>query len=231
MAPEDWGKGQMGEQTGEQTGEQKGARGTEQEGESWAQVVGRREQRQLRRAASNGPRVSFEEGRSEERREHAVSFANYLYENNSEERRNRLYPEWICNSCGFSTFKDRWYCRNRMCRTRWNQACRNAQLPGKSGSVAGGGTVPTHTAVYAESDLQGIKELLGKVQAESAFSNMQTLNSKASDPHGQTFYRKGEVGDWRNHFSEQQSQDFDCVYAEKLAGLGLNFDFGGGVVM
>ena len=103
-----------------------------------------------------------------------------------------------------------------------------------------------------------------KAQAESAFSTMQTLNAKASDPHGAAFYRKvlmpshytlhahsltlalslclsslsatltllkGEVGDWRNHFSDQQSQDFDCVYAEKLRGLGLTFDFGGGVVM
>ncbi len=74
-------------------------------------------------------------------------------------------------------------------------------------------------------------ELLQKVQAESAFSTMQTLNSKASDPHGATFYRKGEIGDWRNHFSQEQSQEFDRVYAEKLAGLGLTFDFGGGVIM
>lgn len=89
----------------------------------------------------------------------------------------------------------------------------------------------TIARIAAHLEVELTEELLGKVQAESAFSNMQTLNSKASDPHGQTFYRKGEVGDWRNHFSEQQSQDFDRVYGEKLAGLGLTFDFGGGVVM
>ena len=32
-------------------------------------------------------------------------------------------------------------------------------------------------------------------------------------------------------FSDAQSEEFDALYKEKLHGLGLSFDFGGGLVM
>ena len=40
------------------------------------------------------------------------------------------------------------------------------------------------------------------------------------------FLRKGQVGDWRNFFSKEQSDRFDALYAEKIAGSGLVFEFG-----
>ena len=39
------------------------------------------------------------------------------------------------------------------------------------------------------------------------------------------FLRKGIVGDWKNHFTSEQSAMFDAVYQEKLKGTGLSFDF------
>ena len=39
------------------------------------------------------------------------------------------------------------------------------------------------------------------------------------------FLRKGIVGDWKNHFTAEQSAKFDAVYQEKMKGTGLSFDF------
>ena len=39
------------------------------------------------------------------------------------------------------------------------------------------------------------------------------------------FLRKGVVGDWRNHFSEEQSARLDEQYAARMTGTGLDFKF------
>ena len=39
------------------------------------------------------------------------------------------------------------------------------------------------------------------------------------------FVRKGIVGDWKNHFTAEQSALFDAVYQKKMKGTGLNFEF------
>ena len=41
----------------------------------------------------------------------------------------------------------------------------------------------------------------------------------------QPFFRKGIVGDWKNHFSEEQSARLDAEYTTRLAGTGLDFRF------
>ena len=74
-------------------------------------------------------------------------------------------------------------------------------------------------------------ELLEKVKVESSFGTMEKINERTERDQKRNFFRKGEIGDWRNHFSEAQSKEFDQLYEERLGGLGLQFDFGGGLVM
>lgn len=78
-------------------------------------------------------------------------------------------------------------------------------------------------------DVQLTEELLAKVTAASDFGTMQK-EAKARDRNS-TFFRKGEIGDWRNHFTTAQSEEFDTIYCQKMEGMGLHFDFGGGLVM
>ncbi|XP_061915411.1 sulfotransferase 6B1 [Entelurus aequoreus] len=65
-----------------------------------------------------------------------------------------------------------------------------------------------------------------RVSEASTFAAM-----KESSQHGgieNIIFRKGEVGDWRNHFTEEQSRQMDQVFSRHLAGtrLGrqLNYD-------
>jgi hypothetical protein len=44
-------------------------------------------------------------------------------------------------------------------------------------------------------------------------------------------FRKGTVGDWRNHFTPEQNNVLDPLYLEKMSGTGLQFDFGDGVIL
>ncbi|XP_022245700.1 sulfotransferase family cytosolic 1B member 1-like isoform X2 [Limulus polyphemus] len=39
------------------------------------------------------------------------------------------------------------------------------------------------------------------------------------------FMRKGIIGDWKNYFTDDQNQEFETVYKEKMAGSGLDFVF------
>ena len=48
---------------------------------------------------------------------------------------------------------------------------------------------------------------------------------KPRKPNSEPHLRKGVVGDWRNHFSEEQSARFDAVYEKRMAGTGLSFEF------
>jgi hypothetical protein len=39
------------------------------------------------------------------------------------------------------------------------------------------------------------------------------------------FLRRGEVGDWRNYFTEEQNRRFDELYDKKMAGKGLELEY------
>ena len=77
------------------------------------------------------------------------------------------------------------------------------------------------------------QEILEEIAKQSTFESMKanasTNFSWRSDRYrvGETqFMRKGEVGDWRNHFTAEQTAEFDVQYAERMKGSGLGFDFG-----
>ena len=44
-------------------------------------------------------------------------------------------------------------------------------------------------------------------------------------PGSQPHIRKGIVGDWKNHFSDEQSLRMDTEYHRRLTGTGLEFQF------
>ncbi|PIK58211.1 putative sulfotransferase 1C2A [Apostichopus japonicus] len=50
-------------------------------------------------------------------------------------------------------------------------------------------------------------------------------NWKKSNANHLTFLRKGIVGDWKNWFTVTQSEKFDELSRQKLAGTGLSFTF------
>ncbi|KAI2658963.1 Sulfotransferase 6B1 [Labeo rohita] len=64
-------------------------------------------------------------------------------------------------------------------------------------------------------------EQVNSVAGESTFSAMQENSQKSHGNFGSIFFRKGEVGDWKNHFSDAQSKQMDEVFQAKLAGTKL----------
>ncbi|KAL2086654.1 hypothetical protein ACEWY4_017713 [Coilia grayii] len=63
------------------------------------------------------------------------------------------------------------------------------------------------------------EEQVQKIYSETTFSAMKTGSSHGK--MGDVFFRKGEVGDWKNHFSEAQSQQMDEEFSKRLAGTRL----------
>ncbi|KAK3562231.1 hypothetical protein QTP86_031152 [Hemibagrus guttatus] len=59
------------------------------------------------------------------------------------------------------------------------------------------------------------------IAGESTFSAMQMSSTTSHGKFGKVFFRKGEVGDWKNHFSEAQSKQMDEEFKKKLEGTKL----------
>ena len=85
-------------------------------------------------------------------------------------------------------------------------------------------------------DIQADARLIDKVVTLSSFQSMKSSQNTNFDwiPQKEDkpkHFRKGDIGDWRNYFSIQQSQQMDGLYLEKIKDTGLHFDFGDGVVL
>ncbi|KAJ7377862.1 hypothetical protein OS493_025756 [Desmophyllum pertusum] len=70
-------------------------------------------------------------------------------------------------------------------------------------------------------------EMIAKISHQCTFAEMK----KNSDSFKISVYatkpsllRKGEVGGWKSHFSEELNRAFDEQFMEKLKDTGLNFD-------
>ena len=73
-----------------------------------------------------------------------------------------------------------------------------------------------------------VKEIVDACSIKSMRSNpLTTLDIKGGpiDPKVGNFYRKGEIGDWKNHFTEEDSKWIDALCAEHLEPIGLTFDY------
>ncbi|XP_066265895.1 sulfotransferase 1C4-like [Branchiostoma lanceolatum] len=79
-------------------------------------------------------------------------------------------------------------------------------------------------------------EVVEKVVELSKFQKMATdpTTNKVEGKQGKagvfdsskgSFFRKGIVGDWKSHFSDEQGQWFDTFYQDKLEPTGLQFEF------
>ncbi|KAL7842593.1 hypothetical protein SRHO_G00242820 [Serrasalmus rhombeus] len=83
--------------------------------------------------------------------------------------------------------------------------------------------------VFLEKDLN--ENELEDVVKHSTFKNM--LNNKQANykqipisllnQQNGSFLRKGTVGDWKNHFTVAQSEQFDQVFQEKMKDVPLSF--------
>ncbi len=75
------------------------------------------------------------------------------------------------------------------------------------------------------------QSVIDKVIVDTSFNSMSkddTANNsyRISNPGATPFLRKGEVGDWRNYLTAEQSAEIDQLCEEKLKDTGLVFDFG-----
>lgn len=81
--------------------------------------------------------------------------------------------------------------------------------------------------------LNTTEEIVDKVDEFTKFKNMKanpatnwTTIPEDVDCSISPFMRKGQIGDWRNHFTVAQNDLFDQIIASKLRGLDLDFDYG-----
>ncbi|MBN3324053.1 ST6B1 Sulfotransferase, partial [Atractosteus spatula] len=65
------------------------------------------------------------------------------------------------------------------------------------------------------------EEQIQTITQESTFKAMRENSKNSHGPMNNVFFRKGEVGDWKNHFSEAQSQEMDAKFEQFLAGTKL----------
>lgn len=66
-----------------------------------------------------------------------------------------------------------------------------------------------------------------KIAEGSTFSAMKQSSANSHGTMGNVIFRKGEVGDWKNHFTPEQSQQMDDAFNKHLAGtrLGVKLDY------
>jgi len=78
-------------------------------------------------------------------------------------------------------------------------------------------------------------ELVEQVVEKTSFQNTKTdmtanhkwLEEKLLMPGLEGSYiRKGVVGDWKNHFTAEQNEQFQQMYEENMGGSGLELNFG-----
>ena len=83
----------------------------------------------------------------------------------------------------------------------------------------------TRIAAFIEVPID--QSLLAWVVAGSSFQAMSTnekinfnrVPQRAGEP---SHFRKGEIGDWRNHFTAEQSERMDQLYNEKYVGASFS---------
>ncbi|XP_066288952.1 sulfotransferase 1B1-like [Branchiostoma lanceolatum] len=80
-------------------------------------------------------------------------------------------------------------------------------------------------AAFLEKELTD--DHLARVLTSCSLESMRKslAESDESDAWRQNIVRKGVIGDWKNHFSAEESAKFDQRYRERMTGSGLEFEF------
>eukprot|EP00062_Callorhinchus_milii_P013272 gi/632961191/ref/XP_007896620.1/ PREDICTED: sulfotransferase 6B1-like isoform X1 [Callorhinchus milii] len=65
------------------------------------------------------------------------------------------------------------------------------------------------------------EEQIKKIAGRGTFKSMSENSQITHSSYGKYIFRKGEVGDWKNHFTKEQSQEMDLKFEECLAGTKL----------
>ncbi|XP_030052259.1 sulfotransferase 6B1 [Microcaecilia unicolor] len=65
------------------------------------------------------------------------------------------------------------------------------------------------------------QEQIQEIADKSTFQNMKANYQETHGQFGQFLFRKGDVGDWKNHFSPAQSREIDAKFKECLGGTNL----------
>ena len=73
--------------------------------------------------------------------------------------------------------------------------------------------------------------VVDKISKQTSFENMK--ENPLANYHwdnqrregAEPFLRKGAIGDWKTHFSEEQSARLEAEYTKKMAGSGLDFTY------
>ncbi|XP_077437727.1 sulfotransferase 6B1 [Vanacampus margaritifer] len=76
-----------------------------------------------------------------------------------------------------------------------------------------------HISSFVDAELSDAQVQL--VSDGSTFAAMKESSQTSRGGMGNIFFRKGEVGDWRNHFTEEQSRTMDREFHKRLAGTRL----------
>ena len=80
-------------------------------------------------------------------------------------------------------------------------------------------------------NLDASDDIVFRVCQNASFQQMREDISKSEffkslvDDSVSPFMRKGQVGDWKTHFTPQINDYIDHLYSERLAGSDLHFDF------
>ena len=64
-----------------------------------------------------------------------------------------------------------------------------------------------------------------KKMSEDSVMNKDAINKEVYDSSVSKYLRKGQVGDWQNYFSDEQSKEFNDRYQKELEPLGVKLEF------
>lgn len=69
--------------------------------------------------------------------------------------------------------------------------------------------------------------VIDKIKVATSFAQMKSaqFSNHKEIPQLDQFFRKGEIGSWKDQFTVAQSEAFDQLYRERMTGTGLDFAF------